>query len=154
MNFPNITYLDGVLKKIETLEITVYLAYLDDYPSFVTSDRQIIYLYIYQYPLSNEFEMGHIKFHESMKKALINCKEISKDLRSSFENWTGWSFSINKTALCSKNERAVFIFEQNDKLIYWFNEQKTNRPVEYFTILSNQVTSDNLNFMRLEKNEK
>jgi hypothetical protein len=157
MNYPNITYLDGTLKKIEILEVTVYLAYLDLDAAplpFITSDRQVIYLFIYQYPLSNEFERGHNKFHESMKKALINCKEIPEELRSSFENWTGWSFSIKKANPCSKHERALFIFEQNDKLIYWFNEQRTNRPGEYFSILSNQATTDNIYYIGYEKNEK
>jgi hypothetical protein len=59
MNYPNITYLDGTLKKIEILEVTVYLAYLDLDAAplpFITSDRQVIYLFIYQYPLSTEFE--------------------------------------------------------------------------------------------------
>lgn len=156
MNYPNITYLDGTLKKIEILEVTVYLAYLDldAVPPFQTSDRQVIYLFIYQYPLSNEFERGHNKFHESMKKALINCKEIPEELKSSFENWTGWSFGIKKANQCSKHERALFIFEQNDKLIYWFNEQRTNRPGEYFSILSNQITPNNIYYIGHEKNEK
>ena len=41
MNYPNITYLDGTLKKIEVLEVTVYLAYLDldAVTPFKTSDR-------------------------------------------------------------------------------------------------------------------
>ncbi|MEL0124731.1 MAG: hypothetical protein VW827_03600 [Alphaproteobacteria bacterium] len=153
MNFPNITYLDGTLKKIEILEVTVYLAYLDfdQAPSFCTNDRKIIYLFIYQYPLSNEFERGNNKFQESMKKALINCKEIPKELRSSFENWTSWTFRIKKAKQCSKHERALFMFEQNDKLIYWLNEKRTNRPGEYFSILNNQATPNNINFIEHEK---
>tara|TARA_B100001093_G_scaffold168668_1_gene161305 strand:+ start:4789 stop:5250 length:462 start_codon:yes stop_codon:yes gene_type:complete len=152
MNFPNITYLDGVLKKIESLEVTIYVAYLEEFPSFKTKDRHIIYLFIYQYPLRGEFA-SHSKFDESMKKALINCKEIPKTLRSSFENWTGWSFQIQKTKMCSKNEYALFLFEQNEKLIYWLNEQKTKRHEEYSSLMRNHSYVDNLIYLRPEKNE-
>tara|TARA_B100000674_G_scaffold488732_1_gene501372 strand:- start:863 stop:1321 length:459 start_codon:yes stop_codon:yes gene_type:complete len=150
MKFPNITYHGGSIQKITSLEVSLCIAYLDfnsESPTFITSDRQIIYLYIYQHPLRNEFKRFD-KFDELMTKALINCKEIPADLRASYENWTGWSFEVKESVQCTKNEVEMYHFDQNERLLHELNGLKTKRSEEYFDILTNEPFRKQLNLFK------
>jgi len=152
MDFPNITYLDGKIVKIKSLEVNIGIDYQNEFTSFITFDSEIIYLVINQYPLRDDF--SYDKFNKIMNKAILNCKEISRDLRTSYEYWTGWNFEIRSYKKCTKGERAIYIFEQNKRLKVNFMETSNKRSNEYFKILGNSSPVNNLVFMRPKnKNE-
>ena len=88
-----------------------------------------------------------------MKRALLDCEEIPKDLRITFENWTGWHLRINNSKALSNAEKKIFHYEQNERLFSWVSEVKTSRLKDYYEILNNQKEINNLLYMRKINND-
>ena len=146
MKFPDITYLNGEIVKIKSIEINIRIDYQREPSCLTTSDGQLIYLLINQHPLREEINSYH-EFNKMIYRSIINCKEISLNLKSSYEYWVGWDFEFKDYEQCTENERLLYLCEQNERLQDNFMETRTKRSKEYLNILNSSSHLNNLMFV-------
>ena len=146
MKFPNVTYLNGEIVKIKLIEINIRIDYQRESACLTTSNDQLIYLLINQHPLREEIN-NYYEFNKMIYRSIINCSEISLNLKSSYEYWVGWDFEFKDYEKCTENERQLYLFEQNERLQDNFLETRTRRSKEYLNILNSSFHLNNLMFM-------
>lgn len=151
MNFPNVYYHEDDIKKINSIEISIFIAYQREHKSFETFDSQVIFLYINQTSLTEA--INYYGYTKIMHDAIFNCKEITRPLRSSREYWTGWNAEVKAVSKCTKFELELYYFEQEERWQDSSAELASKRYLQYLNILNDASSINNLLTTRL-KNDK